>query len=113
MQNLVESIRENLAQAHRRALDCDAYLDALKEQGHGQFSCIFKEGFNVQADRFMPYVEDVAKDFYEVTQLRQAQLENLDQQKLSSIVARLELIFTTQAQFLEVIQAESNQAGEL
>lgn len=101
MHNIIESIRQNLAQAHRRAIDCDAYLDALQEQGYGQFSHIFNDAFETRSDRFLPYVEEVAKDFYQLTQLTKVQLDQVENETLSRIVSRLELIFTTQAQFLK------------
>ncbi len=107
MQKIIEAIRENLALAYQKAIDCDAMLEQLKEQGHGQFSAIFSDGFNTKADRFLPYVEEVAASFYPITQLSVNQQNQLNAAEFSDIIKQLEIIFATQTKFQQTFVEDS------
>lgn len=100
MQNVIETIRQNIALAHQQAVDCDKLIEELKSQGKGQFSAIFKEGFTTRSDKFLPYVEEMAAHFYDLIQLGQTEIPKDD---LAKIVQQLEIIFSTQAKFFEAL----------
>ncbi|AWB65817.1 hypothetical protein C2869_04895 [Saccharobesus litoralis] len=69
MEQVVEAFRQNLKLARETAQQSDDILQQLSEQGMGKFSAIFptEAGFKTQANRIMPYVEEVAELFYDLT----------------------------------------------
>jgi hypothetical protein len=63
VENIVNSLEENLKDLYRKAIDADKHLNDLKKSGHGKFGSIFKESdlFTVKSDKFMPYLEETAE----------------------------------------------------
>lgn len=100
MQNVIETIRQNIALAHQQAVDCDKLIEELKTQGKGKFSAIFSEGFTTRSDKFLPYVEEMAGHFHDLIGQGQTDIPKDD---LARIVQQLEIIFSTQAKFFEAI----------
>ena len=103
MLNIIENIRQNLAVAYQKAQECDQFIEQLQQNGQGKFSAIFAEGFTTKATRFMPYVEEIAADFYPFTQLSEVQQQQINPQELAKIVVKLEKIFATQSKFQQTI----------
>lgn len=98
MQNIIEAFRQSLASAYQQAIECDKFLEEIKTEGHGKFEAVFAKGFETKADRFLPYVEEVGKTFYELTENNQ---NRLDQQSITELVKKLEQLFLVQAQFMQ------------
>jgi hypothetical protein len=96
MHAVIEKLNENLKVVYRQALDADKKLDELQQQGHGKFKALFTEdaGFTFEAKRFKPYVLDVAADVEALSHL-----EELDEQKLTSTVTKLQNLLKLLATF--------------
>ena len=64
MQAINEQLQETLQTLYRKAIDADAVLDQLQQVQKGKFQAVFAEdsGFETQAKRFSPYVEEIARD---------------------------------------------------
>ncbi|MCU4676305.1 hypothetical protein N7931_11775 [Catenovulum sp. 2E275] len=103
MQNLIDTIRQNIVQARIQAIECDKILEALKQQGKGKFSTIFSDGFVTRSSQFVPYVDEVASDFYDLIDKGQTEIP---QQSVVQLVKQLEMIFTTQAKFMDAISEQ-------
>ena len=43
MENLINSLEDNLKELYRKAVDADNLINELKKQGHGKFTAIFPE----------------------------------------------------------------------
>ncbi|MBY5992268.1 prephenate dehydrogenase [Ferrimonas balearica] len=87
---VIEQYRNSLQTAYRQAVDADAMLDAMQQEGQAKFSAIFREdaGFTSQANRFGPYVQELAQA---LTQFEAAP----DAEALPQMVQQLELLLTT------------------
>ncbi|TKB53644.1 prephenate dehydrogenase [Ferrimonas aestuarii] len=91
---VIEQFKAAFQQAYRQVVDADAQLDQLQKEGHGKFDTIFNQdqGFTTKANRFMPYLEEVVGDF-----------DNFEaspsDEKLPALVAKLEQLLATLAQF--------------
>ncbi len=102
MQNLHDKLRENLQLIYRKAIDADAALGKLHQQGKGKFQHIFGDdsGFNTRSKRFGPYVEELG--------LQIAALETMDEAgmktALPDVIKKLEQLFSTLAQFQQSIK---------
>ena len=96
MHAVIEKLNENLKVVYRQALDADKKLDELQQQGHGKFKALFTEdaGFTFEAKRFKPYVLDVAADVEALSHY-----EELDQQKLTLAVTKLQNLLKLLATF--------------
>ncbi|RJE77882.1 prephenate dehydrogenase [Pseudoalteromonas citrea] len=96
MHAVIEKLNENLKVVYRQALDADKKLDELQQQGHGKFKALFTEdaGFTFDAKRFKPYVLDVAADVEALSHN-----EELDQQKLTLAVTKLQNLLKLLATF--------------
>ncbi|KMT65674.1 hypothetical protein [Catenovulum maritimum] len=106
MQNIIEALRQSLATAYKQAIDCDKFLDEIQEQGHGKYKAIFTTGFEAKSDRFLPYVEEVGKAFYELTENHKT---DFSPEAIKPMVKQLEIIFATQAKFIN----EFNNADKM
>lgn len=97
MQSVLESLAENVQLIYRKAIDADQSLASLQQQGKGKFNNVFADeaGFSVSSKRFMPYVEELARD---VTQLNGTSQQHLEQ-SLPEIVRKIELLLTTLERF--------------
>ena len=103
MQNLLDKLAENMQLIYRKAIDADDSLNKLQQTGKGKFNYIFSEeaGFAVQSKRFMPYVEELAK---EVAELANGDTQTL-QQNLPAVVKKMELLLTTLGQFQQTLKS--------
>ncbi|WP_341502111.1 hypothetical protein [Gallaecimonas sp. GXIMD4217] len=61
---LLNHLKDNLKVAYQKALDADARLDGLARENLAQFEAVLTKdaGFQVEAKRFKPYVEELAGD---------------------------------------------------
>ncbi len=90
---IIEQYRSSLQTAYRQAVDADTLLEQLQKEGQGKFAAIFREdaGFRSRANRFTPYVQELAE-----------QLQSFEQQPdpeaLPTMVRQLELLLSTLAQ---------------
>ena len=60
---VISKFQAHLKALYQRAIDADQKLDALGQQGLSQFSAIIKDPslFKTQADRFQPYIFELAE----------------------------------------------------
>ncbi|KKL01446.1 prephenate dehydrogenase [Rheinheimera mesophila] len=100
MDQLLEQLDQNLKDLYRKALDADAILEQLQQQGHGKYQTIFVNGksFQVSSDRFMPYLSEVAE---QVAAMRQTQQFNTA--TLQRVVKQIQLLHKTLANFRQAI----------
>lgn len=99
MENLINSLEDNLKELYRKAVDADNSINELKKQGHGKFAAIFPEQtlFDLKADKFMPYLEQTAE---QILKLRDSKVPlEQNQQEIEAIVKKLHLLHTTLAEF--------------
>ena len=63
MDALLNQLDDNLKELYRKALDADALLDNLQQQGHGKHQRIFADNtlFQASSNRFMPYLAETAE----------------------------------------------------
>jgi len=95
MDELLNKLDLNLKELYRKAVDADSVLDALQEQGHGNYQQIFIQGlFQVQANRFMPYLAETAE---QIALMRQSQQVSTD--GLERIVRQLQQLHQTLTEF--------------
>jgi primosomal protein N'' len=94
VENIISSLEQNLKDLYRKAVDADNQINELKKQGHGKFQAIFKidQGFTVSADKFMPYLEEVAEQILAIkNEQTTADLED--------VVKKLHLLHVTLGEF--------------
>lgn len=102
MQNVLDKLAENMQVIYRKAIDADNSLNKLQQSGQGKFNLIFPQdaGFSVSSKRFMPYVEELAKQVAELAEAGQQKL----QIALPDIVRKMELLLKTLTQFQQSIK---------
>lgn len=85
---------DNISIILKKSLSADATLADLREKKMAKFDNIFKAdaGFNVKANTFQPYVEEVADDLL-------AWQQSKDQQLLIVLVKKIEQLFTVLGNF--------------
>jgi len=99
VENLINSLEDNLKELYRKAVDADNQINELKKQGHGKFSAIFPEQnlFAIKADKFMPYLEQTAE---QILALKGSELPlEQNSQEIEVIVKKLHLLHSTLAEF--------------
>ncbi|MFC4655450.1 MULTISPECIES: primosomal replication protein PriC [Rheinheimera] len=95
MDQLLEQLDQNLKELYRKALDADALLEQLQQQGHAKHQSIFAEElFTVQSNRFMPYLSETAE---QIAAMRQTQQFNTA--TLQRVVQQLQQLHKTLAEF--------------
>jgi len=104
VENLIIELENNLKELYRKAIDADAKINELKKQGHGKFSSIFKDSnlFSVDANKFMPYLEETAEDILNLKNSEQ-DLEN-NKAAIEKIVKKLHLLHTNLSSFAQVVK---------
>lgn len=99
MDQLLEQLDQNLKELYRKALDADAVLNQLQQQGHAKHQRIFSEElFLTQSNRFMPYLSETAE---QIAAMRQTQQFNTA--TLQRVVQQLQHLHKTLAEFKSVI----------
>ncbi|MBT1450318.1 hypothetical protein KJ365_05445 [Glaciecola sp. XM2] len=101
MNNVVSALNENLQIAYRKAIDADQALNTLQSDGKGKFQTIFGDEtvFTSRSKRFKEYVEEVAGDVALLQQQDATLSKQAQQEKLTVIVKKLQLLLTTLEQF--------------
>lgn len=100
MDTLLNQLDDNLKELYRKALDADALLDSLQQQGHAKHQRIFADSkiFTVTSNRFMPYLAETAE---QVAAIRQSQQFNTA--TLQRVVQQLKQLHTTLAEFRTLV----------
>jgi len=101
MRQLFQTLAENMQLIYRKAIDADAALDALQQNGKGKFETIFKaeQGFKVSSKRFLPYVEELA---LEIAALSEQDEEHV-KSELALVVKKMERLLSTLNQFRQAL----------
>ena len=91
-------IDNSMQEIYRKALDADTRLDQLKSQGHGKFTSIFNQQtlFSIDANRFMPYVAEIADD------IDRYKTSPEDESQLPPLLKKMEQLLTVLAQFKNI-----------
>jgi phospholipase/lecithinase/hemolysin len=97
MQNIIQKLSENVQLIYRKAIDADNAITKLQAAGKGKFLTIFSPdaGFEAQSKHFKPYVEELAQDVANLSELSEAELKLV----LPTLVKKIEHMFTTLANF--------------
>ncbi|MEH6712354.1 MAG: hypothetical protein V7733_14150 [Paraglaciecola polaris] len=97
MQTIIEKLTEHAQLIYRKSIDADDIIAKLQSSGKGKFQAIFPEdsGFIATGRFFKPYVEELAQDIANLSQLDTEQ----QKQALPSVVKKIELLLTTLNQF--------------
>ncbi|GAC32502.1 hypothetical protein [Paraglaciecola polaris] len=97
MQTIIEKLTEHAQLIYRKSIDADDIIAKLQSSGKGKFQAIFPEdsGFTATGRFFKPYVEELAQDIANLSQLDTEQ----QKQALPSVVKKIELLLTTLNQF--------------
>lgn len=97
MNVIIEKLSENLQLIYRKAIDADEAISRLRNDGKGKFTAIFAtdSGFNHQGKFFKPYVEELAKEIKQLSDLD----EEAQKIALAKIVKKMELLLSTLGQF--------------
>lgn len=100
MDTLLDQLDDNLKELYRKALDADALLDNLQQQGHAKHQRIFADHalFQASSNRFMPYLAETAE---QVAAMRQSQQFNTA--TLQRVVKQMKQLHQTLAEFRTVI----------
>ncbi|WP_115717354.1 prephenate dehydrogenase [Gallaecimonas mangrovi] len=63
-QAVIGHLRDSIKTAYQQALDADTVLNGLASENLAQFESVLKpgSGFNTEAVRFKPYVEELGQD---------------------------------------------------
>lgn len=101
MDALLNQLDANLKELYRKALDADAVLDNLQQQGQAKHQSIFQPGglFQASSNRFMPYLSETAE---QISAIRQSQQFNTA--TLQNIVKQLQLLHKTLSDFRTAIK---------
>lgn len=96
MEQLLEQLDANLKELYRKAVDADAILEQLQQQGHGKHQAVFPSNslFQIQSPRFLPYLAETAE---QVSAIRQTQQFNTA--TLELVVKQLQLLHKTLHEF--------------
>ncbi|GHG04475.1 hypothetical protein [Thalassotalea marina] len=89
-----QQLIENISIILKKSLAADATLADLREKKMAKFDNIFTAdaGFNVKANTFQPYVEEVADELLSWQQSK-------DQSSLIALVKKIEQLFTVLGNF--------------
>ena len=100
MEQLLNQLDQNLKELYRKAVDADALLDELAQQGQAKHQAIFPADslFRVSSPRFLPYLSETAE---QVASIRLTQQFNTA--TLQRVVTQLRQLHTTLAEFRAVI----------
>ncbi len=103
MDTLLTQLDENLKELYRKALDADATLEQLQQQGQAKHQAIFGKdvAFQVQSNRFMPYLSETAE---QIAAIRQSQQFNTA--TLQRVVTQLKLLHVTLAEFRDALKGQ-------
>ncbi|NTS75280.1 hypothetical protein HR060_00255 [Catenovulum sp. SM1970] len=106
MEKVIDAFRQNLQLAHEKAKACDLVLDGFAEKGLGKFQAIFPKdsGFQCEANRVVPYVEELAKRFLEAT--GNGTETKIEPAKLTELAKLLNQIFALEHQLEQTAAAE-------
>jgi len=109
MNNVVTALNENLQLVYRKAIDADQALDKLQSSGKGKFKAIFGDDtiFINRSKRFREYVEEVAGDVALLQKDDADSSEQAQQEKLTIIVKKLQLLLSTLEQFKQSLSDPS------
>lgn len=101
MDALLNQLDANLKELYRKALDADALLDNLQQQGQAKHQSIFQPDglFQASSNRFMPYLSETAE---QISAIRQSQQFNTA--TLQNIVKQLQLLHKTLSDFRTAIK---------
>lgn len=104
MQNVIDSLEQNLKELYRKALDADQTIDELKKQGHGKFANIFKDDslFTAKANKFMPYLEETAEQILKLKDSDTSPEQN--KSELEAVVKKLHLLHSTLSEFKQAVK---------
>lgn len=102
METLLAQLDENLKELYRKALDADAVLEQLQQQGQAKHQTIFNKDavFQVKSNRFMPYLAETAE---QIAAIRQSQQFNTA--TLQRVVSQLQLLHKTLTEFRAALKA--------
>jgi hypothetical protein len=97
MQNIIQTLSENVQLIYRKAIDADNAITKLQASGKGKFLTIFSAdvGFEAKSKHFKPYVEELAQEVANLSELSEAELK----MKLPMLVKKIEQLFSTLANF--------------
>lgn len=97
MQEIHQQLQDTIQTLYRKSIDADHSLDRLQQDQKGKFAAIFpaEAGFDTEAKRFGPYVEEVTRDWQALKDM------NDDEAKaaLPPLVKKIEMMLTTLAHF--------------
>ncbi len=104
MNQVIESLKQNLQILYRKAIDADARLDQLQQGGKGKFQAIFPvhAGFSTENKRFSPYVAEIAEQVLNIEQ----QGQTPDAELLADTVKKMEIVFNTLNQFNDSLKGQ-------
>lgn len=96
MEQLLNQLDQNLKELYRKAVDADALLDEMAQQGKGKHQAIFPADslFRVNSPRFLPYLSETAE---QVASMRLTQQFNTA--TLELVVKQLQLLHKTLNEF--------------
>lgn len=102
MDTLLQQLDENLKELYRKALDADALLEQLQQQGQAKYQAVFAKdaGFKVESNRFMPYLAETAE---QIAAMRHSQQFNTA--TLQRVVQQLQLLHKTLAELRIALKA--------
>ncbi|KXI30568.1 hypothetical protein [Paraglaciecola hydrolytica] len=97
MNIIIEKLTENMQLIYRKAIDADEAISRLRTDGKGKFTAIFPSdsGFSHQGKFFKAYVEELASDIKQLTELD----DETQKTALAPIVKKMELLLSTLGQF--------------
>ena len=89
-QPVQEKLNNNLKDIYPLAQKADEQLEQLKEEDKGKFVAIFPQdsGFNVRANRFLPYLIELSEDIQALPELPEPDLP----QQLQKLAGKIQLM---------------------
>lgn len=93
MDNIIAPLQDTLKTLYRQALDADTQLDKLSGTALTHVTAIFDQdsGFSSNAKRFMPYVEEIARDWQQLQSADEGDLAT----QLAMLVKKIEMMLST------------------
>lgn len=102
MQTIIQKLGQNVQIIYRKAIDADAVITQLQNDGKGKFTAVFPTaaGFETSSKFFKPYAEELAKTVVELAEQPESEVK----QALPDLVAKIELLLKTLANFKDTIR---------
>ena len=109
-QQLHEQLTAQLKSFYHPAIEADEFLTLLSKRKVGKFSAIFAadSGFRANANRFLPYMEELVEDQQALPKTDEAGFETA----ITALLAKFQQMHTVLTQFSSQLKQQASEEAE-